>query len=132
MSDDIISINSGGSYVPLPTPSSYKVLPMSIFEQAERNVEFTMVADLGAVKRQITLSWLFLTPSEFARVCALTGPVSSASEDVFRNVRFYNPTTNNIEYGDFYRDSSFNYEVVGVWDDKPKGLRVQTLVMTER
>lgn len=135
MSDDtIIAVLSEGEYIPLPYPSSYKVIDQAIYSQAERNVEFKHVCDLGAIKRQITLSWNFITPEEFKQICDLTAPIkggSSSSDRVYINVKFYDPQRDSIQYGDFYRDSSFDYSVVGVWGERPQGVKV-SMTLTEQ
>lgn len=132
--DPIISVKSGGSYIALPTPASYKVIDQAIYSQAERNIEYKHVCDLGAIKRQITMSWKFLTIPEFKSLCDLTAPskgTGSESDRVYINVRFYDPQRDEVVYGDFYRDSSFDYSVIGVWTDKPQGVTA-SMTLTEQ
>ena len=132
--DPIISVKSGGSYVALPIPSSYKVIDMAIFSHAERNVEYTHTCDLGAVKKQITMSWNFLKPAEFKSLCTLTAPVKgsgTSSDRVYIDVSYYDPQRDEFCIGSFYRDSSFDYSVVGVWDEKPQGVTC-SMTLTEQ
>lgn len=126
MTADIIAIASNGVYEELPPPSSYKVIDMEINALAERSMDhYTMNKERGAIKKQISLSWNLLEPSDFKRICELTGTNSCS-------VECYDPQSAGLYKGDFYRDTSFDYTIMGgPWYGGPKYVRVNTLVLTE-
>lgn len=123
---DIIAISSEGSYVELPTPSSYKVIDQEINSMAERSLDnYTLRKERGAIKKQITMSWNLLTPSEFKQLCTLTGTNTIM-------LQCYDPQSASVYTGEFYRDTSFNYTLQGgPWDGGPKYVRVDTMTLTE-
>ena len=126
MTADIIAISNDGTYEELPTPSSYKVINQEINALAERSMDnYTMNKERGAIKKQITLGWNLLDPDDFKRICELTGTNSCM-------VQCYDPQSASIYTGEFYRDTSFNYTILGgPWNGGPKYIRVDTLVLTE-
>ena len=123
---DIIAISQNGEYVELPPPSSYKVIDQEINSMAERSLDnYTLHKERGAIKKQITMTWNLLEPDEFAMLCSLTGTNTCM-------VQCYDPQSASIYPGEFYRDTSFDYTIMGgPWEGGPKYVRVNTLVLTE-
>ena len=123
---DIIAISQNGEYVELPPPSSYKVIDQEINSMAERDLDgYKLHKERGAIKKQITMTWNLLEPDDFVELCALTGTSTCM-------VQFYDPQRASVSTSEFYRDTSFDYTLMGgPWENGPKYVRVNTLVMTE-
>lgn len=125
---DIIAISYGGKYEELPPPSSYSVIDKPIYAQNERNVNFKMITELGAVKKQISMTWRTLAPSDFIRICRLT-------EGDPLMVTCYDPQTGEYYSGEFLRDNTYKYGIdatTGMWDGGPRWIQSATVVLTEK
>ena len=127
MTADIIAIEKDGAFVELPPPSSYKVIDQEINSMAERSMDnYTMQKERGAIKKQITMSWNLLDPDDFKELCELTGTN-------FIHLQCYDPQIATVYTGDFYRDTSFNYTIMGgPWNGGPKYIKVDNMVLTEK
>jgi hypothetical protein len=80
--------------VALPTPTTYDVGIMDI-SKAERNAAGTMIIERIATKRQINLSWNFLSASDLSAILNAVAPV-------FYNVTYLDPQTGTYRTGSFY------------------------------
>lgn len=125
MTDIIAVSDSTHSLQELPTPASYKVIPNQIFsENTARDVMGDLHMDLLTTKRKISMTWLNITPEDFADIMERT----SATE---LHVTCYDPTIAGYYSGLFVRDASLDYQVVGPWRDKPLAINVTGFSLTE-
>lgn len=80
--------------VDLPTPTDLSVGIMDI-SKAERNAAGTMIIERITTKRQITLSWSYLSASDLSTVLNAVSPV-------FYDVTYLDPQTGGNRTGSFY------------------------------
>lgn len=129
---DLIAVNSTSGYRELPTPSTYRVISQKILsEESKRNVEALMNLQVINVKNQIIMTWNLISTEDFALLCRLTEGRTTPGKDEGIAVAYFNPQTNSIQYGDFYRDTSFNYNVAGPWDGGPNHIIEVSMTLTE-
>lgn len=110
--------------VELPCPATYKVIPQPIYsDETKRNVEALLVVDYIATKRQIMATWNIISPEEFRTIQDRTKDPDGII------VSFYNPLTDQVESGEFLRDTSFDYTLYGPWEDKK--FTIDSFTLTE-
>lgn len=118
----LISVESSGTYIPLPPPSVYEATPNEVVE-AERTVEGDMVKERITIKRSIVLEWPNLLSAQSTQVAALTSP------NTFR-VRYFDPETKTFQYGMFYRGNDYEHKPLQSADSRWDGSGFKRWVMS--
>lgn len=91
----ILAVEIGGTYVDMPTPSDYEC-EIEEANDADRTVEYLLIKERIALKRQITVSWNYLSPADHLTLMNATGDNSC-------NLRYFDYGTGVFMYGTFYR-----------------------------
>jgi hypothetical protein len=79
----------------LPAPDTYEVTISDLDASANRSGNGTLFRDRIAVKRTITVSWMFLTALELSQLLQAMSPV-------FFSVVYLDPQLNSLNSGTFY------------------------------
>lgn len=94
----LLAVSISGTYTDMPTPSSYEVSPQEIVDTEGRTVSGLLVMSRICIKRQITLAWNRLTPTDHLIL------MNATAENSFM-IRYFDTSTHEFAYGTFYRGS---------------------------
>lgn len=96
---ELLAILSGGNYIDMPCPSSYKCILQKIVDTEGRTVTGDLDVSYVTSKRQITVSWGYLSPADHH---TLMDSLVNTGVTLALSLRYWDTTTHAFKYGTFY------------------------------